>query len=168
MKKKLISKTYVRDVEKFNLKILRIDDKFVCVKQILSTKLPFITSTGLKLIDNNYQIVEILPQDKNYAMRVFVDDKKQIIQRYFDVTKQNSIDADTNIPFYLDLYLDVIIEGSNIKVLDEAELVAAYKNNQISKDDYDLAISTKEQLLKELKSSENDLLNFNFSKYLFD
>ncbi len=167
MKKKLITKTYVRDVSQFNMKIYQLEDYYVCIKQIVKTNSPFVTSTGLKLIDNNYQIVEILPIKENYAMRVFLNDKKQIVQRYFDITQQNAIDAEANVPFYYDLYLDIVVEKDDIRVLDEAELDLALKNNQVSKTDYELAKNTKNQLLKELMNGENKLLAFDFSKYLF-
>lgn len=167
MKKKLLTKTYVRDVEKFNLKIFQLDDYIVCVKQIVKVHSPFITSGGVKLIDNNFQIVEILPKHENYAMRVFLDDKKQIIQRYFDITKQNAIDAEVNVPFYLDLYLDVIIEDDNIRVVDEKDLDNALKTEQITKDDYSVAIAAKDKLINELKAGNNALMAFNFNDYLF-
>lgn len=167
MKKKLLTKTYVRDVEKFNLKMFQLDNCIVCVKQIVKTNAPFFTSSGLKLIDNNFQIVEVLPKNLNYAMRVFLDDNKQIVQRYFDITKQNDVDKDTNVPFYEDLYLDVIIEKRGISVLDEKDLDNALQSGDITEGDYLLTKNTLNSLLIELKSGKNALLAMDLNKFLF-
>ena len=71
MRKKLISKTYLRDVSKYKLDIYYDnDDYYLSVKKILKTMSPFILENGLCLIYNNYYIVEVLPKFENYAMRV--------------------------------------------------------------------------------------------------
>ncbi len=167
MKKKLLTKTYVRDVETFNLKIFQLENCIVCVKQIVKTNLPFVTSSGLKLIDNNYQIVEVLPKNLNYAMRVFLDDNKQVVQRYFDITKQNGVDKDINVPYYEDLYLDIIIEKRGISVLDETDLDNALQKGDITQQDYLLARNTLNSLLNELKTGKNALMAMDLNKFLF-
>lgn len=56
MRKKLTSKTYLRDVDKYIVKFdLSNDDYYIIIKKILSCK-PFILESGLKLMDNNLYV----------------------------------------------------------------------------------------------------------------
>ena len=57
MRKKLISKTYLKDVSKYKLEIyFNQDDYYLSVKKIIEIKEPFILPTGLCFIDNGYYI----------------------------------------------------------------------------------------------------------------
>ena len=56
---------------------------------------------------------ELLPKKENYSMRVFFDDKKERLEYYFDITKENGMDELSNIPYYDDLYLDVTVRENN-------------------------------------------------------
>lgn len=77
MREKLISKTYLRDVNKYKLEIYYDkEDYYLSIKKILNIEKPFILENGLRLIDNNYYIVEVLPKNENYAMRVYFNEKK--------------------------------------------------------------------------------------------
>ena len=126
MKKKLISKTYLRDVEKYNIKLyLSEDDYYVSVKEIIKTDYPFHISSGLCVIDNGYYILELIPKNENYAMRVYFNQKKEILEYYFDISLKNGIDSETKIPYYDDLYNDVIVLNGEVTILDEDELESA-------------------------------------------
>lgn len=127
MRKKLISKTYLKDVNKYELNIyFDEEDYFLSVKKFIDVEKPFILESGLCLIDNGYYIVEVIPKKENYAMRVYFNEKKKRIEYYFDISLENGLDEESNIPYYNDLYLDITInrEGK-IKVLDEDELLDA-------------------------------------------
>ena len=77
--------------------------------------------------------MEIVPLHENYCIRIFVDNKRNIILYYFDITFQNGFDNLKNSIYYDDLYLDVIKQEKNIKVLDENELIEALENGKINK-----------------------------------
>lgn len=67
MRKKFLSKTYLKGVEKYNIYMYLNEDKhYVCVKEIIKIDKPFISKSGVTLIDNGYYIIEILPKAKNY------------------------------------------------------------------------------------------------------
>ena len=103
MIKKLISTTYLRDVLKYNLKIFYNEDYFYSVKQIIEVKEPFIISNGLCLIDNGYYIMEIIPKNEHYCIRVYFDTNKNILEYYIDISLENGLDEATKIPYYDDL-----------------------------------------------------------------
>ena len=71
-------------------------------------------------------------------MTVVYDDKKEIVEWYFDVAlNTGTID---NIPYEDDLYLDMVItpEGEEI-VLDKDELLEAYNSKEIGDRELKLA-----------------------------
>ena len=78
VKKKYISETYLRDVEEYDYKLVENKDNncYISIKKIKSIKLPFCTKNSGCLIDNMYSIIEVVPLDENYCIRLFIDDNK--------------------------------------------------------------------------------------------
>lgn len=168
MRKKLVSKTYLRDVQSYNLTFFNDSesDCYVVTKKIIKVNKPFIISNGVKVIDDGYYIVEITPKNENYNVRVYLNDKKEIIEHYIDVSLENGLDADAKIPYYDDLYTDITIINDEVKILDLNELKGALEAEKISKDDYELAEKTKEKLLFEIKNKNNKYVNMKLDDYL--
>lgn len=167
MRKKLITKTYLRDVDKYILKIWFDNDEFfVASKKIKFMENPFVISSGECLMDNNYSIIEVIPKNENYAMRVYFDENNNILQYYFDVSLKNGVDEETKVPFYDDLFVDITVTDGKIEVLDEDELDDALNSKIISKADYDLAIQTRDKLLSELQNGTNEYFNMNLKRFL--
>lgn len=167
MREKLISKTYLRDVNKYKLEIYYDkEDYYLSIKKILNIEKPFILENGLCLIDNNYYIVEVLPKNENYAMRVYFNEKKERLEYYFDISLKNGLDEETRIPYYDDLYTDITVVQENIEVLDEEELEEALNMGKISKAEYNLANETRDKLLQSIKNKNNKYMNLNLERYL--
>ena len=170
MKKKLLSNTYLNEAEKYQIKFfLDEEDKYVVVKKLIKLSKPFIIKNNVIAMDNGYYVIEIVPKNKNYALRIFLNDRKELVEYYFDIIKESGLDKETKVPYFIDLYLDIIIDKENtINVLDEDELNYALKTNDITESDYKLVLNVKENLLKEIKEQSNDLLNLDYMKYLGD
>lgn len=167
MRKKLISKTYLRGVNKYELKIyFNLEDCYISVKKIIDIKKPFILSNGLCVIDNNYYIMEVIPKNENYAMRVFFNNKKEILEYYFDVSLENGMDKETGIPYYDDLFIDVTKTKDKVEVLDEDELEEALDNNEISITDFELANKIRDILLEQINNGNNQYMNMDLEQYL--
>lgn len=167
MRKKLISKTYLRGVNKYELKIyFNLEDCYISVKKIIDIKEPFILSNGLCVIDNNYYIMEVIPKNENYAMRVFFNNKKEILEYYFDVSLENGVDKEAGIPYYDDLFIDVTKTKDKVEVLDEDELKEALDNNEISITDFELANKIRDILLEQINNGNNRYMNMNLEQYL--
>lgn len=170
MKKKILSNTYLNEALKYQIKFyLDEEDKYIIVKKLIKLSKPFIIKNNVIAMNDGYYVIEFIPKNKNYALRLFLNDKKEVIEYYFDIIKESGIDKELKIPYFVDLYLDITIQkNSEINILDEEELNNALKNKDITKEDYKLVIKVKEQLLKEIKEKQNDLINLDYMKYLTD
>ena len=169
MRKKLISKTYLRDINKYNINIcIDNDEYYLSTKKIIDAEKTLITKNGVCIIDNGYYIVELIPKNKNYSMRVFLDNNKEVLEYYFDISLQNGLDDETKIPYYDDLYLDVVADANfeNITILDEDELKEAYEKNEITKDQFELANHEKDKLVEELREKKNPYMTIEWKEIL--
>ena len=93
------------------------------------------------------------------------DNNKNLIEWYFDVSKQ--IGIENGIPYEDDLYLDyVIMPDKKEIILDEDELLNAVEIGDITEEDKELAYKVVEQLktkyydnFESLKELTNELYN---------
>lgn len=99
------------------------------------------------LVDDGYIWILRMPIEKNWVVTTMMDDNENIIEWYFDITKENSIDND-GCPFYDDLYLDIVVLPSGeIVLFDEDELEEAFIKGEITKDDFDLAYRVANEIM---------------------
>ena len=167
MKTKVITNTYLRDVDKYQIKLfLDEENYYISVKKLISVREKFIINSGLCVMDDGYYIFEVVPKNYNYAMRLFLDDNKRPLEYYFDICKNNRIDTISKVPCYDDLYLDITYLDGKINILDENELLEAYENGDIVRDDFELVYNMRDKLLEELKNNSNELMNIDYIKYL--
>ena len=168
MRKKLLSKTYLRDALKYEIKFFVGGEKCnISVKKLIKLKGPFVISSGKTLMDDGYYIVEVVPHDENYGMRVYLDNNKKILQFYFDISLGNGVDEETKIPYYDDLFTDVTITDGEVAVLDEDELLEALNSGRISQEDFNLANRATEKLLEEIKNGTNEYMKMDFESLLW-
>lgn len=168
MKKKLISTTYLKEAEKYQMKLyLDEEDYYISVKKLIHITDKFIIRHGIIAMDDGYYIVEIIPKTGHHALRIFLDENKNIIEYYFDIIKESGIDEATKIPYFLDLYLDVtVLSSGETHVIDEDEFEMAYETGDITKEEYDLVLKEKDKLLTEIKNNSNKLMNIDYHKYI--
>lgn len=167
MRKKLTSKMYMRGVVDWDILVSKREDENFCVliKKINKIERPFIIKDRA-LIDNGYYIMEFTPLDQFYNVRVFLNQNLNVIGYYFDISRGNGIED--NIPYYDDLYLDVIYSPDNnaIRVEDEDELLDALNNKTISVEEYNLANETCAKLIEEIKANKNKFINIDKSNII--
>lgn len=168
MRKRLVTQKYLRDLIKYNLKVFVSDEKdyYVAVKELINIEAPFILSNGLLLMDNGYFIVEVIPKYENYAMRVFFNEKKELVEHYFDISLGNGMDEETKLPYYNDAFLDVTITNGKIEMCDEDELDNAFSQGEITEKTYDFVKKIAEKLVKEINANTNKYVNMDLRGYL--
>ncbi|MER3426030.1 MAG: hypothetical protein C4299_02320 [Thermoleophilia bacterium] len=80
------------------------------------------------------------------------------MQWYADVCLEHGVD-EAGVPWYADLYLDVIsLPGGGFIVIDADELEAALKAGEVSHELYDLAWREAKTLLEQMQCGELELL----------
>lgn len=143
----------------------RIDEEFfkgyVAFVKIKDVQNPLIVNDGEKDVcikDNDYEWFEVYPDNEHYAITIMFDDKNNLIEWYFDISKEVGIED--GIPYEDDLYVDIVITPNGRKeILDEEELMDALNKNEITQKDVELVYET-------VKLIEDKFVN-NFS-YLTD
>ncbi len=140
----------------------------VCYVKYVNVDKPLIVNNGISdvcIFDNGYEWLELYPKDGNYALTIMFDNNKNLIEWYFDVSKQ--IGIENGIPYEDDLYLDyVIMPDKKEIILDEDELLNAVEIGDITEEDKELAYKVVEQLktkyydnFESLKELTNELYN---------
>lgn len=117
--------------------------------------------------DNNYEWIEVYPENGKYAITIIFDDNNNLIEWYFDISK--NIGIENGIPFEDDLYLDMIItpDGEEI-VIDENELLEAKDSGDITQKDVDSAYQTLRELEEKYVNNIQELIKLtNYLKERF-
>ena len=79
---KYSSSTYLRDVNEYKLYLYKNDTEIIIIKKILKIMTPFsLVEFGeeIKLIDNDYYIVEVVTLNNDYICRLFLDSSLNVI-----------------------------------------------------------------------------------------
>lgn len=169
MKRKKLTDVYMREV--INKDIYTNYNKelntYITIKKIIKTSqrcTNYVNGRKVVVIDNGYTLLEYTPLDKKYNVRVFINDKNEIIKYYFDIVNKFEI-IDDEI-YYDDLYLDVMYDMEistgvckYITLVDEGELLDALNSNDITKEMYDTAIKIAEEIMLELRCGTNTFVN---------
>ena len=159
----------MREVTKSKIKTIKDEDlnSYITYKYIDETSKNckiYINGSKVSLANNNYTILEYSPIDELYNVRVFFDDKKNILLYYFDVINK-SIFKDNEV-YYEDMFLDVLYitkfasKASYFILLDdENELIAAHNNKEISDEEFKKCYEIAEKIMDELKNKNNKFVN---------
>lgn len=144
--------------------INKIEEEYcLTIKKINKIDQPFVVQEfgkNMVFIDDGYYIVEFTPLNQFYNARVFLDRNANVIGYYFDMSRENGLRD--NIPYYDDLYLDVVYfpdENNLIEVLDEDELLEAFNEGKISKEEYKLAKQVGAHVIEEIRNNQNAFVN---------
>ena len=168
-RRKKLNSVYMREVTKSLITTEKNDElnSYVTCKKILDIEKEckiYVNGVKITLVDKGYTILEYSPIDKLYNVRIFIDDNNDVLLYYFDVIAGSEyIDGEI---YYDDLYLDVIFYTAKatgsvdyIQLDDEADLINAYNNGLISKNDFDNAYKIADEIMCELKSNNNIFVN---------
>lgn len=147
-----------------NYKQIRVDEDFfkgyACLLKLQNIEKPLIVNNGRETIcirDNNYEWIEVYPENGKYAITIMFDDNNNLIEWYFDISK--NIGIENGIPYEDDLYLDMIItpNGERI-VIDEDELLEARDKGDITQVDVDSAYQTLRELEEKYVNNIQELV----------
>lgn len=151
--------------KKFTLEYIRNDefDGYVSIIEIEKVREPlvkYMCGKEICVVDDGYIWLQHVPINAHYALTTMYNTKKEIVQWYFDITKQNGID-EKGIPYFDDLYLDVVVlPSSEIILLDEDELEGALDKKDITIKDYELAYREAKIIMEGIAVDGERLKNF--------
>lgn len=173
MKRKFVTNTYLRGVD--NYMLMQFEDNaldcYSVIKKVNSIDKPYIsthTGKGICLLKEGYYMLEYLPKNENYGVRVFLNDNKETISYYIDIINGIGIDYEKGL-YYDDLFLDITIDkvnGDIINVWDEDELQKALDENDITQEQYDMAYSILKDVLNQIANNSNKYINNNHKVYI--
>lgn len=102
----------------------------------------------ITVCDEGIQWLSILPRNDYYCITAMMDEKGNILLWYIDTIADQGIDVD-GIPYFDDLYLDLVIYPDGTIVVDDMdELEDALQKMDITHEQYELAIDTCSKLQK--------------------
>lgn len=109
------------------------------------------------ILDDGYMWLHQYPLNKNHSITTMFNKDGDIVQWYIDICLEHG--TEDNVPWMDDLFLDIVVlPTKEIYLLDEEELVNAYKDNYISNEQYDLAWKEASDILEQLKQDQFRLL----------
>ncbi len=111
------------------------------------------------LADSGYCWLQHFPASARHTVTTMIDGNGAVIQWYIDICASHGIDAD-GIPWFEDLYLDIVVLPSREAVLlDNDELEAALLGGEITETQYDLARQEAHVLLHAIANGAMRLLD---------
>lgn len=171
MKRKYLDASNWTWLEDYTYQYKHIDEEwvgYVSVVQMGKVKHKLTAHYGNEevcLCDDHYKGVIFLPDHAHWCATAVYNDKNEIVEWYFDMTKKNGVD-EKGLPYFEDLYLDIAVTPDfKNRILDEDELQEALDQGIITKDDYELAYATCQYVLEEIITNKTFLVDF-MSKYL--
>lgn len=159
MKRKSTDRTYLKRVIDRDFISISVDDYdfkgYITLFKMNKVTQDCIIKYGEKnicVIDNGYKMMQYVPLNENYTLTAFCDENNKLVQWYFDITYRNGI-GDDGIPFYDDLYLDIVIlPPLDIYLLDEDELDEARDTKEINEEQYNLAYNVANKLMNDISN----------------
>lgn len=160
------STTYLKNVDKYIYYQYTKDNLHITVKKILEVE-PFIINENgqnIKILDNDYYVMEIIPMSKNYICRIHLDNSKNIIERYFIMSLKNSfID---NIPTFDNLKIAYVCCHFQKKIYNEEYIEKMYKEKQISLENYTKIKNELQVIISEINNKKNQIYNLDYKKII--
>ena len=149
--------------ENDNYNLIKIDEPFfkgyACFLKLQNVTKPLIVNNGKENVcikDNGYEWIEVYPLDGKYAITIMYDNNGNLIEWYFDISKE--VGLENGVPYEDDLYLDLVIMPNGEKlVIDEDELVAAKDNGDITQEDVDNAYDVLQELIEKYVNNVEEL-----------
>ncbi len=113
----------------------------------------------LKIVDNGYTWYMLFPDDAHYSLTVMTNEKRDIVQCYFDVVFKNELNED-GIPGFDDLYLDVVFTENDNILLDEDDLSQALREGVITSEQADMAYFEALDIQKKVEGHYHELVDW--------
>lgn len=114
------------------------------VSQVSTWQAPY---GSITVCDAGIRWLQFLPQDGHWVMTAMFDSDDRIRVYYIDIIASSGLDED-GVAWFDDMYLDLVVyPNGNVLIDDRDELLAAYRNEEITREQFELAQRTQFELL---------------------
>ncbi|MDT8718398.1 DUF402 domain-containing protein [Clostridium sp. 19966] len=166
MKRKSVDRTYLSRVLDRSFKAIEVNEEdfkgylsLFRMNEVRDSRSFKYGEKTICVIDKGYSHLQYVPFNCDYALTAFVNDNGEIVQWYFDIISGCGTD-ETGVPFYDDMYLDVILlPNSEFYLVDEDELKEALDEGKITKAQFDRAYKAAYELVDEIKKGKAPLIH---------
>ncbi|BCJ95837.1 hypothetical protein acsn021_34060 [Anaerocolumna cellulosilytica] len=110
--------------------------------------------------DKGIKWMSILPQNDWYCITAVMNEKEEIILWYIDMIAAQGVKID-GVPYFDDLYLDLVVYPDGKIIVDDMdELEDALEKNDITQEQFKLAIETSDKLHKGILSNITNFIKY--------
>ncbi|MDE7213302.1 MAG: DUF402 domain-containing protein, partial [Anaeroplasmataceae bacterium] len=103
-----------KSITKKNTKSLKVEEEGFCgtiglltIEEIEEPLFVSYPNYKVTIADKGYHWLQFAPKNENWWLTVLYDDKDNLIESYFDITKSNDFEDEDN-PTFIDMFLDVV------------------------------------------------------------
>ena len=140
----------------------------VCFLSMIKVSSPLAVDSPIgkvTIADNGYKNLIFAPKNKHWWLTIMFDDKDNLIESYFDITKENNFSDEFN-PYFIDMKLDICIpSGDNPYIMDEDELKEALRKGLINQDEYNIAYETAHKIIDTFNNNKDTYYKYIWSYY---
>jgi predicted RNA-binding protein associated with RNAse of E/G family len=110
------------------------------------------------IVDRGYSWLQHFPDNAHYALLTAFDERGELVQWYIDIVGRMGVD-ERGVPWYEDLYLDIVISPQGeLLLLDVEELDAALRLGEVTPSQYNFAWRQASSVLDALEADRFPLL----------
>ena len=108
------------------------------------------------IADNGYKWLQIAVENENYWITAMFDNNDNLVQMYSDVTDGNVLGDN---PYFDDLFVDVVLFKDEVFMIDQDDLINAYREGVISTLQYNKAKVTSLRLYDFVKDNKKAIID---------
>ena len=106
--------------------------------------------------DDGYKWLQIAVSDENYWITAMFDNNDNLVQMYCDVTNGNILEPE---PCFDDLFVDVVLYNGNVYMIDQDDLINAYREGVITTLQYNKAKVASLRLFDFVSDNKDEIIN---------
>lgn len=105
---------------------------------------------------NGYKWLQIAQENENYWITAMFDDNNNLVQIYFDITDGNVLGDN---PYFDDLFIDIVLYNNNVFMIDQDDLINAYREGVITTLQYNKTKIASLRLYDFVSDNRNEIID---------
>ena len=130
------------------------------IKEVSKAQIWKFHGEDIVVCDRGRKWLSVLPRDDWYCMTAMMDAEGRVLVWYIDMIAAQGTDAD-GVPYFDDLYLDLVVYPDGTVIEDDRdELEEALAKQDITREQFELALETSRRLRQGMLSDISALTEF--------